>query len=84
MSTLTAIFSVLLLVFSIAVTIVVILQEGNENGLSGAIGGGSSDSFLSKNKSRTMDAFLNKWTKFIAVGFFIIALVCDLLAFANL
>ncbi len=83
MSVLTAIFSVLLLVFSIAVIIVVILQEGSQAGLSGAIGGGA-DSFLSKNKARTVDAFLAKWTKFIAVGFFIIALVCDLLAFANL
>lgn len=77
------IFSVILLILAVAVIAVVILQEGNQAGLSGAIGG-AADSFLSKNKARTLDSFLAKWTKVIAVGFFIVALVCDLLAFASL
>lgn len=83
MSALTIVFSIILLIFALAVIIVVMLQEGNQNGLSGAVGG-SADSFLSKNQTRTVDAFLNKWTKFIAIGFFIVTLICDLIAFANL
>ncbi len=75
--------SVILLILAVAVIAVVILQEGQQAGLSGAIGG-AADSFLSKNKARTLDAFLAKWTKVIAVAFFIIALICDLLAFASL
>jgi len=77
------IFSIILLILAIAVICVVILQEGHQAGLSGAIGG-ASDSFLNKNQSRTLDAFLAKWTKFIAVAFFVVALICDLLAFASL
>lgn len=83
MSALTIVFSVILLIFAVAVIVVVMLQEGNQAGLSGAVGG-SSDSFLSKNQTRSVDAFLNKWTKFIALGFFIVTLICDLIAFANL
>ena len=76
----TLIGSVLLLIFAVALIVIVILQEGNERGLSSSIGG-SSDSFLSKNKSRTLDSFLAKWTKFIAIGFFVLALACDILIF---
>lgn len=74
--------SIVLLVFAVAVIIVVILQEGHEANLSGAIAGGA-DSFLSKNKARTLDSYLAKWTKFLAVGFFIVALVCDVLMYLD-
>jgi len=77
------IFSIILLILSIAVIAVVILQEGHQAGLSGSIGG-ASDTFLSKNQSRSLDSFLAKWTKYIAIAFFIVALVCDLIAFASL
>lgn len=60
----------LLLVFSIAMIIVIILQEGNTQGL-GTITGGA-DTFLSKNKARSLDAFLARWTKFFVVGFMIL------------
>ena len=83
MSPLLIVCSVILLILAIAVIAVVILQEGQQAGLSGAIGG-AADSFLSKNKARSLDAFLAKWTKVIAIAFFLIALVCDLLAFASL
>ncbi len=69
--------SALLIVFAIVIIIVVLLQEGQQANLSGAIAGGS-DSFLGKNKGRTLDAFLAKWTKFFAIGFFILTVVCDI------
>lgn len=72
--------SIVLLVFAIAVIAVVILQEGHQANLSGAIAGGT-DSYLGQGKARTLDAFLNKWTKVIAVIFFILAFVCDILIF---
>ena len=77
------IFSIILLLLSIAVIFVVILQEGHQAGLSGSIGGGA-DTFFGKNQSRSLDSFLAKWTKYIAVAFFLVALICDLLAFASL
>lgn len=60
----------ILLVFSIAMIIVIILQEGNTQGL-GTITGGA-DTFLSKNKARSLDAFLARWTKIFVVGFVLV------------
>ena len=38
---------------------------------------GGADSFLSKNKARDVDAFLSRWTKVIAIGFFVLVLVAN-------
>ena len=74
--------SALLLVFSVVIIIVVLLQEGQQAGLSGAVAG-AADSFLGKNKARTIDAFLAKWTKFFAIGFFVLTLLCDIFTLAR-
>lgn len=64
----------LLIVFAIIMIVVIILQEGNQQGI-GVVTGGA-DSFFSKNKARSIDAFLSRWTKIIAIGFvvFVVAL----------
>lgn len=64
----------LLILFSIAIIIVIILQEGHQQGV-GVVTGGA-DTFFSKNKARSIDAFLARWTKVFAAGFvvFVIAL----------
>ena len=54
-------------------------QEGHQQSL-GAITGGA-DTFLSKNKARSMDAFLARWTKFIAIGFFVLVLVINIIMY---
>ena len=76
MSVLSWIGSAVLLIFAIAIIVIVLLQEGHQANLSGAIAGGA-ESFLGKNKARTLDSFLEKWTKFIAIAFFVLTLVCD-------
>ncbi len=62
----------ILLIFAVAMIIVIILQEGNTQGL-GTITGGA-DTFLSKNKARSLDAFLARWTKVFVVGFVIVVI----------
>ena len=62
----------LLMIFAIALVVVIMLQEGNTQGL-GTITGGA-DTFLSKNKARSLDAFLARWTKIFVVGFVIAVL----------
>ena len=62
----------LLIVFAVALVIVIMLQEGNTQGL-GTITGGA-DTFLSKNKARSLDAFLARWTKAFVVGFVLVVL----------
>lgn len=61
-----------------AVLIVFVLgQSGKHSGL-GVISG-ATDSFLSKNKAKTADAKLAKWTKWVALVFMILTLVLSFL-----
>ncbi|MDO5124379.1 MAG: preprotein translocase subunit SecG [Eubacteriales bacterium] len=69
----------LVLVAAIALVIVVILQEGNTKGV-GVVSGGA-DTFFAKNKARSVDAFLRRFTKFFAVGFFVLVLAINVVAF---
>ena len=64
------------LILSIALVCIVIFQQGRAQGL-GAISG-ASDTFLSKNKSKSIDAVLSKLTVVIAALFIILTLVLNL------
>ncbi|WP_353963958.1 preprotein translocase subunit SecG [Pseudoflavonifractor intestinihominis] len=57
---------------------VVLLQSGKSAGLSGAIAGGM-DTFMAKNKAKTWDAKLAKWTKWVAILFMVLTLVLSLI-----
>ena len=61
---------VILIIFSLLIIAVVLLQEGRQANL-GAIQG-AADTFLEKGRARTWDARLAKWTKTIAVVFFVL------------
>lgn len=79
MTALEIVFGIVLLLFSLAIIIVVLLQEGSQKNV-GVVTGGA-DTFLSKNKARSVDAFLSRWTKFIAIGFFILVLVVNVVMY---
>lgn len=79
MSGLEIFFGVVLLLCAIAIVVIVLLQEGQQQNL-GAITGGA-DTFLSKNKARSIDAFLARWTKVIAVGFFLVVIAINAIMF---
>lgn len=70
---------ILVILVSIVIIGVVLLQQGHRAGINGAISGGA-DTFLSKNKARTADATLARITKYIAVAFFVLALVANFIA----
>lgn len=57
---------------------VVMLQSGKSAGLSGAIAGGA-DTFLSKNKAKSVDAKLAKMTKWVAIAFMVLTLILSLI-----
>ena len=61
----------------LALIAVVMLQSGKSAGLSGAIAGGA-DTFLSKNKAKSLDAKLAKMTKWVAILWIIITLVLSI------
>ncbi len=69
--------SVILVVCDIALIAIVMLQSGKSAGLSGAIAGGA-DTFLSKNKAKSLDAKLAKLTKWVAIAFMVLALIISL------
>lgn len=70
----TLILSIIYVLLAVVLTVAVTLQSGKSNGLSGAIGGGS-DTFLAKNKAKSLDARLAKMTKWIAIVFVVLTLV---------
>ena len=71
-------FAITHLVICIAIMAIVMIQSGKSSGLSGALSG-SSDTFLSKNKSKTLDARLARATKWFAGIFVILTVVLNLL-----
>ncbi len=79
MSALQIILGVLLIISSILIIVVVLLQESRSSGFSGGIAGGA-ETFLVR-EGCTIEAKLAKWTKYISIAFFIIALAGTLLLF---
>ena len=65
------VFGAVLIVASIIITIVVLMQEGRSQNLSGAITGGA-DSFVGKSKGRTTEGKLERLTKWLIGLFFVI------------
>lgn len=74
--------TVLLIIFAIdciALTVIVLMQEGKSAGL-GTIAG-AADSYWGQNKGRSMEGALVKSTKFLAVLFIVLAAVLNLKVF---
>ena len=74
MNFLTLVITILQLICGLAIILAVLFQSGKSAGLSGAIGG-VADSFLAKNKAKTMDAKLARATKWIGAVFLVLTLI---------
>lgn len=71
------IHGILLIVYiivSVALAIVVLMQEGKQAGLTGAISG-AAETYWGKNKGRSMEGTLEKITKILAALFIILSIV---------
>ncbi len=79
MGTLKFVLTIIDVVAAVFLTAVIMLQSGKSAGLSGAIAGGGGDTFLSKNKSKSWDAKLARWTKWVAIAFMFLSLVIGLM-----
>ena len=73
--TLKLVISIIQFIACLALIVIVMLQSGKSAGLSGALGGGNSDTFMSKNKNKALDARLAKMTKWVAAVFMLLTLV---------
>lgn len=78
MSTLEIISGILLLISSIFIIVVTLLQESKQQGMNSAIGGGSNDSFYGKNSGRTREAQLIRVTRIMAIIFFVVTLLVNI------
>ncbi len=79
MGVLAIIIAVLDVIVCIALIGLVIMQEGDSQGL-GAIGGGGSDTFFSKAKGRSKEALLKKLTTGTAILFAVLTVALYLIA----
>lgn len=66
------------ILFAVSLIAVVLLQSGKQAGLSGSIAGGA-ETFFGKNKGRTIDALLSKYTTVAAVLFLVTSITLELL-----
>ena len=78
MNALYLVLSIIQVLCGLAVIAVVMLLSGKSAGLSGAIAGGA-DTFLSKNKAKSLDAKLAKMTKWVAILWIVITLALNLI-----
>lgn len=77
MAALKTVLMVVFILISIALTVIVLMQEGKSAGL-GAISG-AADTYWGKNKGRSMEGTLEKFTKFAAAAVLVLALVLNII-----
>ena len=70
------ILTVLFIIICIALTLIVLLQEGKSAGLCAVAG--AAESYWGKNKGRSMEGNLVKITKALAILFLVLAIVLNL------
>lgn len=68
--------TIIFILVCIALTVMVLAQEGKEAGL-GSLGG-MSDTYWSKNKDRSWEGKLAKITKYLAIVFILLAVILNL------
>ncbi len=75
--TLLRVLTVVFMIVSCIITVVILLQEGKQAGLTGAISG-AAESYWGKNKGRSMEGKLEKITKVCVVLFFVLSIILNL------
>ena len=69
----------LIILVSALIVVLVLFQNSKKRGLSGAIGGTSSDSFFGKNQGQTKEKKLARYTTISAVVFAVLTIAAYLL-----
>ena len=79
MAVLKIVIQILFILICIALTALVLMQEGKSAGL-GAISG-AAETYWGKNKGRSMEGKLVKITKYLAIGFMVFSIILNLNVF---
>ena len=75
--TVSTVLTVIFIIVCIALTVVVLLQEGKSAGL--GVVSGAADTYWGKNKGRSMEGTREKITRVLVVLFLVIALALNIL-----
>jgi preprotein translocase subunit SecG len=81
MTALKYILMALFIIVSIVLTIIIMMQEGEDAGL-GSLSGQSLDTYWSKNKGRSKEGVIVKVTTVLVIAFFVLALLLNTNSFA--
>ena len=79
MEALRVVINIIFILVCVALTVLVLMQEGKSAGL-GSISG-AAETYWGRNKGRSMEGNLEKWTKILMVVFFVLAIVLNLSIF---
>ena len=79
MAALKIVIQILFILICIALSALVLMQEGKSAGL-GAISG-AAETYWGKNKGRSMEGKLVKITKYLAIGFMLFSIILNLNVF---
>ncbi len=71
--------TVIYVINCLVLIVICLMQSKEDEGASGAIVGGSSSSFYEKNKGRTKEGRLKKWTIILGILFVILTIVLGIL-----
>ena len=70
--------TILFVIVSLALVVLVLMQEGKSAGLTGSING-MADTYWGKNKGRSLGGKLVKITRILVIVFFVLAIVLNMI-----
>lgn len=79
MDILKSVVTIVYVINCLVLIVICLMQSKDDEGASGAVVGGTSASFFEKNKGRTKEGKLKKWTIILAVSFVILAIILGIL-----
>ncbi|MBQ1689340.1 MAG: preprotein translocase subunit SecG [Lachnospiraceae bacterium] len=80
LATIKTLLTIVYILVCVGLTVIVLMQEGKDAGLSAITGGasGGSDTYWSKNKGRSAEGAMKKGTTALAVLFILLSIVLNL------
>ena len=69
-------------IICIALTILAMVQSKDDAGLSSTITGSSTNNFFEKNKGRTKEGMLKRWTIILGIAFVIVTIALSIIYIA--
>ena len=74
-----SIVTIVYVINCLALIVICLMQSKDDEGASGAVVGGASSSFYEKNKGRTKEGKLKRWTIILAIVFVLLTLALGIL-----